>query len=124
MTKFLNCIACQLKKQGVKTRRPVDHTCGRYGKGYKGEPEERLIGDEYYVKVIIWKRIAVSKDGDSVLYHIKNNQWLNGYKIKSGVELWVNLRNMLTENTDLPNGVGTEKFIWLKKEIYNNLVFL
>lgn len=123
MTKFLECIACKVEERGIKSRVSMgEHTCGRFGPGYK-PPQIIYRGPDGlpWFKVLINRKIAFSKDGKSGLFSLKMNQWVNGYKISAGQEVWFTFTKILEDN--FPHGTGVEHFIWVRHDEYKKLRF-
>lgn len=109
------CAACTIMRRGIKPRLMPAHTCERANPKYV-EPEHSRFG----VKVCYSERVKSTRDAS--LYKL-TAQWLNGYRVKRGTELWV-FQNKHVEFETVHQTQRPERWFWLSHEIYNTLAFV
>lgn len=94
----------------------MPHVCEKSDSKYV-PPKIRNFGVDEEVLVYITSKLFDT--GKAAKWKLKNNQWINGYKVKaSNNELWIpNTLHTFNENV-------VEKGIWIKKSFYDKMAFV
>lgn len=111
-----HCQACTNEKYGVKTRNSVAHVCEKSDPKYVPPTTRELIEKN---QVLVHITSCIFDTGKATKWKLKNNQWVNGYKVKaSNNEVWV------PNSFHIFNGATVEKGIWIDKDFYDKMAFV
>jgi len=111
------CAACEIENRKMKVSNPPKHSCIKGSEHYVA-PEYRIHDGKKEYQIFF--NDSIKKTEKAELFILTARKYINGYKIKSGTELWVPDFAVIGLDVSIPK----KHCIWVTAGFYEKLVFL